>query len=432
MDRPLRVALINTFDVQGGAARAMWRLHKGLRMIDIESTVLCLHKRSNDPYCDQMNGPASEEATQQLQAWEADQQYVRSNLVPPYPYFTLPVPGYDLAQHPVVQNADIIHLHWVAGLASPDSIQSLQMLGKPIVWTLHDQRPFTGGCHYSNGCSRYETDCKDCPVLQPTCNHISSSILEYSLAKYDPSKITVVSPSSWLASCVGRSKVLGMSRVETIPYGLDTKTFRPIPKLIAHHKLGLATGPLNLLIGSDNLKDPRKGITTIISALQFLIKDENCSVFFKEGKVRVLTFGRSGEMFHQFQWAKDLGVITNEEKLSHVYSAGDVFICATNEDNLPSTILEAMSCQTPVVGTKVGGIPDMVTDQENGWLIETGDAAGLASLLSRIIINRNLLSGKGELARSAVVNNFNLDLQAKRYEDLYQTLLRNQVLTPQK
>jgi len=161
-------------------------------------------------------------------------------------------------------------------------------------------------------------------------------------------------------------------------------------------------------------------LISILKALLMLIKDVHCSAYFREGKVRLLTFGRSGEIFHQFQWAKNLA---SEERLSHVYSVADVFICPTNEDNLPNTVLEAMSCQTPVIGTRVGGIPDMVTDQEHGWLIEPGDATGLANLLSSIITNPKLLSGKGELARSTVLAMYNSDQQATTYERLYQGLL---------
>ena len=422
-NRPLRVALINTFDIQGGAARAMWRLHQGLRSAGIASTVLCLQKTSNDPHCVQIDRDLSQDSLGRLQTWSEQERFVRSNLLPPYPYFTLPVPGYDIAEHHIVQEADIINLHWVAGFISPDSIESLQRLNKPIVWTLHDQRPFTGGCHYSNGCTRYESDCRECPILTQPCNHIHGSILAHSLDKYNPSTITVVTPSAWLTSCVKRSKAFLHSRVETIPYGLDTEIFRPTPKLIAHHKLGLAPGPLNLLIGSEDLNDVRKGVQTMLRALLLLIRDPDSMETFRNGKIRLLTFGKNNEMFNKFAWVTNLGVINNEEKLSFAYSAADVFICPTNEDNLPNTVLEAMSCQTPAIGTRVGGIPDMIIDQDNGWLIDPGDSIGLANLIKRHLGSPNLLAVKGERARATVVEKFNSVLQAERYETLYEHLL---------
>src|SRR5262249_19568734 len=141
-------------------------------------------------------------------------------------FFSLPTPAYDLSRHPLVAEADVIHLHWVATLLSPAGIAQLQRLGKPLVWTLHDQRAFTGGCHFSAACDHYQHECTPCPQLQRDPARLTAAILADSLATVEPG-ITVVCPSRWLADCAQKSALFRKFRIEVIPYGLDVARFRP-------------------------------------------------------------------------------------------------------------------------------------------------------------------------------------------------------------
>lgn len=419
----MRIAILNTFDIHGGAARSMWRLHKGLRAIGVESTVLCLHKNSTDPHAEVVPLDNSAEAQSARQEWGKWQQMVNANLAKQHcTFFSLPVPGYDVSQHPVVRGADILHLHWVSGMLSPESVATLQALGKPIVWTLHDLRPFTGGCHFSDGCRRFETDCAECPQLKPDFNHLAEFNLKNRAAAVDASSITVVTPSRWLGDCARASRFFGKSRVEVIPYGLETDIFGKIDKAAALESLGLEAGPMSFLFGADNIMEPRKGVQTLVQAMQICARDPKFSAAIQSGKVRFLSFGLNGAAFGNLPWVKNLGRISGDEKMAAVYSAADVFLCPTLEDNLPNTILECMACATPAIASKVGGVPDMITEGKDGWMFEAGDAKGLAKRIVEALQKRENLALVGAAARKTIEENFALELQATRYRELYEEL----------
>lgn len=423
MGRSLRIALINSFDTRGGAARSMWRLHQGLRGLGVESTVLCLHKQSSDNHCQQIQVERTDHAIRMRRKWAYAEQQLSQNLVTQRTIFTLPVPGYDLTRHHVVQDAEIIHLHWVAGMVSPETIAALQRLGKPVVWTLHDQRPMTGGCHYSGGCTRYEEQCSECPLLQTDWNHIPNYNLASFVNTVDTRKIIVVSPSRWLADCAGHSRAFSQSQIHVIPYGVDTDLFRPINRSLAHQWLGIEPASVNILFGAQDVMDPRKGISTLIASLHACEEDPVSSPWFQSGRVRCLLFGSGVSQLGRPPWLHNVGNVNSDEKLSMLYSAADVFICPTVEDNFPNTILESMSCGTPVIASRVGGVPDLVSDEVNGWLVEPGDAVDMTSKIKNALAHPSRLKVFSTAARRKAETHYSLERQAFHYVKLYQTLL---------
>ncbi|MCX6963312.1 MAG: glycosyltransferase [Verrucomicrobia bacterium] len=338
-------------------------------------------------------------------------------------WFSLPVPGYDLSRHPVVINADVIHLHWVAGMVSPESLAALQNLGKPIVWTLHDQRPFTGGCHYSDGCGGYRTNCAECPQLQPDINHLAEANLANLLRHLDPKKLTIVSPSAWLAECARQSQAFRECRVEVIPNGIEVDTFKRIGRADALKTFSLPQCPTTFLFGAENILNARKGINTLVGAIQKCILDPAFLDSLNQGKLRFLTFGVNGAAFKNFPWIRALGLLNSDELMSAAYSASDAFICPSLEDNLPNTVLESMSSGTPCIASRVGGIPDMITHGVDGWMFPVGDSAALAAEMTFFLKNPHLRSKLGLAARAKIASQFALEIQAKRYLSLYEDLL---------
>jgi len=131
--------------------------------------------------------------------------------------------------------------------------------GKPVLWTLHDQWGFTGGCHYSAGCEKYQSDCRDCPQLQDDRFQIPYFVLKNKLSHF-PGRLTVVTPSQWLASCARKSKVFEKCRIEVIPYSLETDVFRPNSRQDAKNALGINPDAVTLLFGAWELEEKRKGL----------------------------------------------------------------------------------------------------------------------------------------------------------------------------
>jgi glycosyltransferase involved in cell wall biosynthesis len=422
----MKIVLINTYDAFGGAARSMFRLHKGLRSIGVESTVLCINKISNDGFTELVQMHSGVEADSKRQEWRAIQQAVNSNLAKDHcGFLSLPVPGYDLSLHRAVREADVIHLHWVAGMLSPESIAALLALNKPVVWTLHDMRAFTGGCHFSDNCRGFQTDCAECPMLKSDYNHLARFNLEHLIKIVDARNITVVTPSRWLGNYAKISRFFSNSRVEVIPYGLETNLFSQMDRVSALNKFGLEPGPMTFLFGADNIMEPRKGVKILVDSMQMIVNTSIFNTAIKSGDVRFLSFGLNGSAFKNIPWVKDLGRISEDVKMCAAYSASDVFLCPTLEDNLPNTILESMSCGTPSIASRVGGVPDIITDGIDGWMFPVGDAGVLSSRIMYALTNREKLKKVGIAARLTVEERFGLELQAIRYKELYTVLLAN-------
>jgi glycosyltransferase involved in cell wall biosynthesis len=334
--------------------------------------------------------------------------------------FSLPYPGYDLSGLPEVVGADVLNLHWVAYYQSPFTIKSLLLLGKPVVWTLHDQWAFTGGCHYSAGCENYMLDCSNCPQLASDPFSLPAGVLKDKMELFAGLTLTVVSPSRWLAECVRKSALFGRSRVEVIANGLETDVFRPMSKMRAKRLLGLSPDTMTVLFGAEFGSEKRKGFKELADSIGHCFSDPWFEARVREDKVRILCFGQPDERIDSLKVPViSLGYLQTDQKVREAYNAADIFIQSSMEDNLPNTVLEAMSCGTPVIGFNVGGIPDMVQDGLEGRIVPAGDAAGMANAIVGLLSNPNMRSEMGKRSRARAERFFSLANQARNYGALY-------------
>ena len=432
--RELNIATLNTYDLHGGAARAAWRLHAGLLEMGQHSRMLVLHQSSEDPDVQIVTPDRSEEAIISLTDWNraAHVTIVQHRTTLSETYFTAPVPSYDMSLHPSVRASDVVHLHWVSGMLSPEGIHALQSLNKPIVWTLHDQRAFTGGCHYSAGCVGYQSECDACPQLNSSVSHLPRRILQGAVNQIDPRKITVVCPSKWLADCAKQSAVFRGSRIEVIPYGLETELYIPRAQASARRSLGIPTDGFCFLFGAHSATERRKGTHVLLEATRIARLDPAFQAALDNKRVFFLTYGCDSEK-RDYQGIPifPLGYIDDAAKMAMAYSASDVYVCPTLEDNLPNTVLESLSCGRPVIGSNVGGVPDMVRDGINGRLFPVGDSHALAKILTEVIRMPDELVVWGVAARKGIEAEHRLNLQAARYLQLYEELLRDANPMPQ-
>src|SRR5688572_11979088 len=186
----MRVVHLNTY-ATGGAGRAALNLHLALRTVGVDSSLLVRDAGgTSDVEEAQTRAPS-----RRWWGW-VDRQYIDRNRTPlSNTYFTPGYPGHEVADLPAVRAADIVHLHWVAEFLSPPVLARLLALGKPVVWTLHDQRPYTGGCHFSAGCSGYERDCQPCPQLAHDPCALPAANLRDQMDLLPAEQLTVVAPS---------------------------------------------------------------------------------------------------------------------------------------------------------------------------------------------------------------------------------------------
>ncbi|MBE9178293.1 glycosyltransferase [Oculatella sp. LEGE 06141] len=420
----MKIVQINTYDIQGGAARAAYRLHQGLIQVGQESTMLSRYKVSSDETVKQVYIRSSQSDYRETSLVAIQAHYINANRT--YlsnTLFSLPYPGYDLSQRSEIADADVINLHWVALSQSPITLQKLFALGKPIVWTLHDMWAFTGGCHYSAGCYKYTKDCSNCPQLAHDPCNLAAAILEDKLKCLAEANLTIVTPSQWLAHCAKSSQLFKDKRVDVIPYGLEADVFVPSPKQQAKQAIGIHPDTITLLFGAGNGDEARKGFVELIQAIQYCLNHSEFRQLISGTKLELLCFGYPSSLLKALAVpVRSLGNIESDQQLSEVYSAADVFILPSLEDNLPNTMLEAMSCGTPVIGFDTGGIPDLIKDGVTGRLVPLGDTHQLAKAILDTIFQADRREQMGQACRSVIEAGYTMSIQAERYLALYREL----------
>lgn len=422
----MNIVQVNTYDIQGGAARAAYRLHKGLLLTGQESLLLSRYKVSSDSTVLQVIDENQQDDFDSLSLSTIQSHYINNNRTSlTNTLFSLPYPGFDLSHHPAVLKADVINLHWVAAFQSPITLKKLFDLDKPVVWTLHDMWAFTGGCHYSAGCDKYQQECVDCPQLADDPYHLAKVILEDKLNLFANANLTLVTPSQWLAECVSQSKLFQGNRVEVIPYSLEIEdVFVPIAKPKAKQIFGINPQTITLLFGAGTATEERKGFAHLVEAIQHCLKSSQFQTLVAEGQIEILCFGYPSELIYSLGVpVRSLGSIDSDFRLSQAYSAADLFILPSLEDNLPNTMLEAMSCGTPVIGFDVGGIPDLVKDYTTGRLVPLKNTQQMAEAILDCIFDPELRQRMSHHCRQLLEANHSITTQAKRYLDLYQDLV---------
>jgi glycosyltransferase involved in cell wall biosynthesis len=316
-------------------------------------------------------------------------------------------------------NPDIVNIHWANSAFM--QIETPNKLNKPIVWTLHDMWAFTGGCHYSENCNRYTTNCGACPQLDSkTSNDLSYWVWKRKAKAWKNLNLTIISPSHWLAKCALSSSLFQNLRVETIPNGIDTEIYHPIDKSVARSLLNLPKDKKLVLFGAlQSTSDKRKGFHLLQSALQYL------SLSGWQEKFELVIFGDSQpKNQHEFGFKTYyLGTLSDDLSLALVYSAADVFVLPSIEDNLPNTILEAMACGTTCVAFNIGGMPDMIEHQKNGYLAQPFKIEDLAQGITWVLEGKERNQKLSNLAREKIEREFTLELQSHRYLSLFQSIL---------
>ncbi|AKG21136.1 glycosyltransferase family 4 protein [Calothrix sp. 336/3] len=409
----MKALLINTYDLNGGAARAAYRLHKGLQHIGANSQMLVQEKSSDEksilaPEINLLQGIAKARITLDSLPLKAYNQRKKN-------IFSLQWLPDDINHQINKIKPDIINLHWInSGLIQ---IETIAKFRQPVFWTLHDMWAFTGGCHYSGDCNLYQTSCNSCPELNsPHTNDLSSWVWQRKAKAWNNLSLTIISPSNWLAKCVSSSSLLKNMRVEVIPNGIDIQKYQPIKKQFAREILNLPQDRQLILFGSlEATNSQRKGFHLLQPALHQI----NQSSW--KDKIDLVVFGASkpqnppdfGLPIHY------LGSFNDNVSLSLVYSAADVFVLPSVEDNLPNTIMEALSCGTPCAAFDIGGIGDMIEHEQNGYLASPYNTHDLAAGIIWILENQERSKKLSVNARETIEKKFTIEIQANRYLSLF-------------
>lgn len=411
----MRILIVNTFERKGGAAVAANRLMRALQKQGCEARMLVRDRQTDDG--DVMSVKASwieDKLVFFRFAWERwviflNNVFNKENLF----QVSIANTGSDISSHPWAQQADVIHLHWFnQGLLSLQNIQQLKCLGKPIVWTMHDMWAFSGICHYAGTCEKYLVKCYKCPLQKKKIADLAKQTFEKK-QKVVQHGIQYVGCSQWIASCAKQSALLRNSSITNIPNPIDTDLFCPKDKHRLRAEWKLPADKKLLLFAAAKVSDSRKGITYFVEACK-LLQGQNVEVVFLGGSIDPGLLEALPLPSHV------LGYLHTPADISAAYSACDVFVTPSLEDNLPNTIMEAMSCGTPCVGFHVGGIPEMIDHKQNGYVAEYKNAADLANGIVFCLENYGELS---KASREKVKASYGEEVVAQRYMEIYNKLL---------
>ena len=415
----LKPLIINALDIKGGAAKAAYRLHRGLTHLGLESRMLVQSKTGHDKDVIALSGRMAKLEGKYRPGLDARLAGVIAGSTDKDFYPAL-IPFSRIRNQIESLSPEIINLHWING--GMFKIEELALLLQPLVWTLHDMWPFTGGCSYTESCRRYLQTCGNCPKLKRSSDHdLSYRGFVRKKATYSSMSITIVSPSHWLADRARESSLLGNYRIEVIPNGLDLQIYTPKDRSDARRALNLSENiPLILFGAVSATSDRRKGYDLLQKALSSLRQ----SGF---ETANLLVFGAdSSEGDQELHFPVTyLGQVTDENELAKLYSAADVTVVPSRADNLPNVAVESLACGTPVVAFDTGGLRDIVEHQSNGYLAQAENPEALSEGIYWVLedpVRRKLLSVQ---ARKTAETKFSLELQAQRYRDLYQSVLRD-------
>lgn len=411
----MKPLLVSTFDIQGGAARAAYRLHTGLRQFGVDSRMLVQEKASDD-YT--VHGPESKGAYL-LARIRANFDRIPLSFYPKHhtTFFSSAILPDTLKSGINFLNPDVVHLHWVSyGFMR---IETLAAIRRPIVWTLHDMWPFTGGCHYSEGCERYMNGCGCCPQLFSEKRHdLSRWNLNRKSDKWSPLPMTIVTPSHWLGECARKSSLFSNMGIVVIPNGIDIERFSPRNKNMCRDILRFPHDKKIILTGAIDYKvDGRKGFDLLLSALRHqkeVVPDVELAII---GMTKPETDPDFRMPVHY------LGRLNDETSLAIAYGAADVFVAPSREENLSNMVLESISCGLPCVAFNIGGMPDMIEHGINGFLATAFDTEELALGLSLILRDDLLQSEMSHRSRKKVEHEFAIDLVSKKYVKLYEKVI---------
>ncbi|WP_201352085.1 glycosyltransferase family 4 protein [Hydrogenimonas urashimensis] len=414
----MKVLHINLLDKSGGAAKAAYRLHKGLLEAGVKSEMLVQLKEGDDYTVDGPQGKI--ERFFAILRPTLDQMplllYGKRENVLFSPSFLL---SRKMLKKIRSKKPDIVHLHWICG--GTLRLEELAEIEQPIVWTLHDMWPFTGGCHYSGDCDRFLDGCGRCPKLGSTKNgDLSRRVFRRKAKIYKrvQNRLTIVGLSHWIGNLSQKSILLGDIPHVHLPNPIDTTLYKPIDRHVARALWQLPENKQLILFGAVSAtEDPRKGFNELRKALSLVYK--------KTKDVELVVFGSGKpERGDGFDFKVHyVGHLHDDAALVSLYNAVDVMVVSSIQEAFGQTASEAMSCGTPVVAFESTGLPDIVNHKEDGYLAKPYDVKDLADGIGWVLENEDYTLLRIN-ARKKILKKFGSKKVTKQYIDLYRNVMR--------
>jgi glycosyltransferase involved in cell wall biosynthesis len=413
----MKILHLSTYDRFGGACIAGYRQHAALVRQGVDSKMLVRYKVTNDPNVVSFSLPSYPSARVdrfsrrnwiQLQRWKTG---IRGEMFDDRSEHH----GHELG---AITKSDVLNIQFAwEFLDYPKFFNSIPP-SKPVVITMHEMSHFTGGCSYASGCTHFHQSCGQCPKIVRKGERDYSNQgwirrkASYGLKAHG--KLHFVADSHWLADEAKRSGLLSDLPVSVIHYCIDTNIFHPLDRTFARSVLGIPVDASVVSFAAASVNDSRKGMNHLTEALMGM----------KE-KPFLLTWGRNYPAALESLAHLHLGNLDSEHMMALAYNASDVFVMPSLEEAFGQTALEAIACGTPVAAFSAGGIVDTVRHETTGLLSEVGNSDHLRASITRLLNEKTLWQNCSDHGIRIARNEFSMELNAKRYIDLYQSMIEN-------
>ena len=367
----MNILHISFSDGNGGAAIAALRLHEAMSSSNIESRMLVFDKTNKQSTIFQLNTRWNKKINQ---VYHNTFYRITKYVFKPLYAFELGLVGSKISKSSLVKWADVIYIHWCGfSFLSIKEIQCILKTNKTVFLYMHDMWYITGGCHHSFECKKYETGCNNCHLIQRKFfSNIVSSVLRRKIKSWNYNNLAVITPSNWLGTCTKNSLLFQYKNIHIIPNLIDSKIFKPLNRTFAKEILNLDVNKFYICFGAiGGSQNKFKGWSYFVEALKYVEKSDNIEIILFGGYILDEEIKKIPFKVHQ------LGHLFDKYTLAAMYSACNVYILPSLAENLPQTMMEALSCGAVGVGFNIGGMPDLIKHKQTGYLAKYQDSRDL-------------------------------------------------------
>ncbi|OGJ38667.1 MAG: hypothetical protein A2182_00055 [Candidatus Pacebacteria bacterium RIFOXYA1_FULL_38_18] len=414
--KKIKILIIGTTDNSGGAARVGWDIGHELINRKYDVKFIVGYKKSNKNYVYDLKKP-------KLLSWldkntrfdfTATLRHLRSFLLANNIDYGA---NTEILDHPWYKSADLVHCHNLHGNYFKLEILSQIASEKKLVWTLHDMSAITGKCAYVENSNEWESGyhkCRNLNSYPPMLWDNTKYMWQKKKNIYKKAKLSVVSPSLWLAK-IAKKSILKNQNIFVIPNGIDTNIFHPKNIKNIKRELNIPVDKkIILFIAQAGKKDSRKGWKYTASIIDKYRNDDS---------IHFICIG-GGEKNKTKNNITFIPFIEKKEVLAKYYSAADLLLFTSLAENCPLVILEAMACGLPIISFDVGGIRELIENKVNGYIanyLDTEDLNnGIKYVLNLSIDEIKVMRNKN---REKAIKQYSIKIMTDRYENLYTSLV---------
>lgn len=385
----------------GGAGLCAYRIHKSMLEYGLDSKMLVLEKVHNkDSTIVKVFTFRSfvfrvfHKFLRLLKIYICEYDYLIKLSEDRNAFYSRPTSPFDISNHSLIKEADIIHLHWVDNFI--DLPAFFRQVNKPIIWTLHDEGLFYGTAHYSS------------ELIPDDKLEIKYSMIKKEMI-LNRNQCGIVFLSNYFKKKFLGHQVINGCKVKVINNSVDGSKFIPIEKTMARNLFNLPLNKKIFIFVAAKINDPRKGLSDLIEVLER----------FKDPNMMILAVGNNTSFTpHPLVYAT--GVIRDSEILSQLFSASDYYVMPSKQEAFAQTPLEAMACGLPVVAFPVSGTEELI-DDNNGVICKDFSIDSLEHSIYKILHN----DYSSSYIRDSVLNRFSPSMICDHYLNFYSELLKS-------